>query len=149
MRLKKHEEMKEKNSRVYVKCKANEENLRREKMLEGNEALDEFGAEKIGKVLTITNSDMCNSRTPGLENHGALPFLLGRKEIAMIPSGKKKSQVPMAEVKLEENILETKVVEDDVEKIQDLHICEQHDNKVSTLLLETTKEVGVLKSCGF
>ncbi|GJQ97121.1 hypothetical protein Tco_0008260 [Tanacetum coccineum] len=73
-------------------------------------------------------------------------FLLGRKEIAMIPS-EKKSQVPKAEVKLEENILKTKVVEDDVEKIQDLHICEQHDNKVSTLVLETTKEVSVLKSC--
>ncbi|GJT53304.1 hypothetical protein Tco_0988358 [Tanacetum coccineum] len=58
-----------------------------------------------------------------------------------------KPQLPKPEIKVKEKILKAEVVEEHVEKTQHLQICEQHDNKASTLVLETTKEVGVLTSC--
>lgn len=52
----------------------------------------------------------------------------------------------ISEINVEEKILKAKLVEQHVEKIRDLYICEQHGIKASSLLLETTKEVA-LKSC--
>ena len=43
--------------------------------------------------------------------------------------------------------MKTEVVGDHVEKVQDLQICEKHDNRVSTLVLKITKKVAVTKSC--
>ena len=57
-----------------------------------------------------------------------------------------KSQLSKLKVKVEENILKVKVIEEHIEKVQNLQICDQHDNKASTLPSEITKEVG-LKNC--
>ncbi|GKB63314.1 hypothetical protein Tco_0919500, partial [Tanacetum coccineum] len=55
--------------------------------------------------------------------------------------------VPMAEVKDEENILKAEVVDEHVERIQELKSYEQHEDDISSLVLETTKKVGNLKTC--
>ncbi|GKD35806.1 hypothetical protein Tco_1251315 [Tanacetum coccineum] len=43
--------------------------------------------------------------------------------------------------------MEAKVVDEHIEKIQDLQNYKQHDDKISTLLFETTNKVGTLKTC--
>nr|GEX64559.1 hypothetical protein [Tanacetum cinerariifolium] len=72
-------------------------------------------------------------------------FLWKGKRIAMI-SSKEQVHVPMAEVKIEENILKTEVVEEHVENIKDLQVCELHEDKIANLVV-STKEVVVLKNC--
>ncbi|GJZ48673.1 hypothetical protein Tco_0602505 [Tanacetum coccineum] len=67
------------------------------------------------------------------------------KRIAMI-SSKEQVHVPMAEVKIEENILKIEVVEEHVENIKDLQVCELHEDKIANLVV-STKEVVVLKNC--
>ncbi|GJU87163.1 hypothetical protein Tco_1294709 [Tanacetum coccineum] len=76
------------------------------------------------------------------------PFLNENEDnvMASIPA-EVKPQLPKLEIKVKEKILKAEVVEEHIEKTQHLQICEQHDNKASTLVLETTKEVGVLTSC--
>ncbi|GJW26094.1 reverse transcriptase domain-containing protein [Tanacetum coccineum] len=49
--------------------------------------------------------------------------------------------IPMVEVKNEESILKVEVIDEDVEKI-DLKSYEQHEDKISTKVLETTNKVG-------
>nr|GEW26356.1 hypothetical protein [Tanacetum cinerariifolium] len=53
----------------------------------------------------------------------------------------------MVEVKDEENILKVQVVDEQVERIQELKSYEQHEDEISSLVLETTKKVGTLKTC--
>ncbi|GJV13189.1 transposon ty3-I gag-pol polyprotein [Tanacetum coccineum] len=56
-------------------------------------------------------------------------------------------QLPKTEVKVEEKIVKAEVVDEHIEKIQDLQSYKQHDDKISTLLCETTNKVGALKTC--
>ncbi|GJX97956.1 hypothetical protein Tco_0354975 [Tanacetum coccineum] len=56
-------------------------------------------------------------------------------------------QLPNPGVKVEEKILKAEIVEDHIEKIQDLQSYKQHDEKISTLLFKTTNKVGTLKTC--
>ena len=62
-------------------------------------------------------------------------------------SSKQQAHVPMTEVKIEENILKTEGIEKDIENMQNLQACEQQEDKISTLVLKTTKEVVVFKTC--
>ena len=55
--------------------------------------------------------------------------------------------VPMTVVKIDEQILEYKVVEERVEKIQESKVTSKHEDRISTLVLETTNKVGTLKTC--
>nr|GEY35991.1 transposon Ty3-I Gag-Pol polyprotein [Tanacetum cinerariifolium] len=56
-------------------------------------------------------------------------------------------QLPKPEVKVEEKIMKAEVVEDHIEKIQDLHSYKQHNDNILTLLFGTTNKVGTLKTC--
>nr|GEW65391.1 RNA-directed DNA polymerase, eukaryota [Tanacetum cinerariifolium] len=67
------------------------------------------------------------------------------RRIAMVPP-KVTSQLPKPEVKIEENIVKAKVVDEHIEKIQDIQNYKQEDDKVSTSLFETTNKVGTLKT---
>ncbi|GJU49955.1 hypothetical protein Tco_1219510 [Tanacetum coccineum] len=69
----------------------------------------------------------------------------GRK-MAMV-SPKVTLQLPKPEVKIKEKIVKVKVVDEHIEKIQDLQSCKQHDDKISTLMFETTNKVDTLKTC--
>ncbi|GKB12028.1 hypothetical protein Tco_0845951 [Tanacetum coccineum] len=51
------------------------------------------------------------------------------------------------EVKVEEKIVKAEVVDEHIEKIQDLQNYKQQDDKISTSLFETTNKVGTLKTC--
>nr|GFB93497.1 RNA-directed DNA polymerase [Tanacetum cinerariifolium] len=55
--------------------------------------------------------------------------------------------LPKPEVKVKENIMKAKVVDEHVKKIQDLQSYKEHDEKISTLLFQTTNKVGTLKTC--
>ncbi|GKA91213.1 transposon ty3-I gag-pol polyprotein [Tanacetum coccineum] len=55
-------------------------------------------------------------------------------------------QLPKPEVKVEEKLVKAKVIDKHIEKIQDFQ-NKQHDDKISTLLFETTNKVGTLKTC--
>ncbi|GJR71516.1 hypothetical protein Tco_0083881 [Tanacetum coccineum] len=68
------------------------------------------------------------------------------RRIAMVPP-KIKPQLPKPEVKVEEKIMKAEVVDEHIEKIQDLQSYKQHDDKVSTLLFEITNKVVTLKTC--
>ncbi|GJT27379.1 transposon ty3-I gag-pol polyprotein [Tanacetum coccineum] len=68
------------------------------------------------------------------------------RRIAII-SPKVTPQLPKPEVKVEENIVKAEVVDEHIEKIQDLQNYKQQDDKISTLLFETTNKVGTLKTC--
>ncbi|GJZ88888.1 hypothetical protein Tco_0660670 [Tanacetum coccineum] len=68
------------------------------------------------------------------------------RRIAMVPP-KVTPQLPKPEVKVEEKIVKAEVVDEHIEKIQDLQNYKQHDDKISTLLFETTNKVGTLKTC--
>ncbi|GKD20580.1 hypothetical protein Tco_1222283 [Tanacetum coccineum] len=56
-------------------------------------------------------------------------------------------QLPKPEVKVEEKIVKAEVVDEHIKKIQDLQSYKQHDDKISSLLCETTNKVGTLKTC--
>ncbi|GKA38331.1 hypothetical protein Tco_0730882 [Tanacetum coccineum] len=56
-------------------------------------------------------------------------------------------QLPKLEVKVEEKIVKAEVVDEHIEKIQDLQSYKQHDEKISTLLFQTTNKVDTLKTC--
>ncbi|GJY28644.1 hypothetical protein Tco_0404411 [Tanacetum coccineum] len=73
---------------------------------------------------------------------------VGDRHSRTIPRGFKarKPKLPKLEVKVEEKMLKVKVVEEHVGKMQDLQICDKHVSEISILVLETTKEVGVLKT---
>ncbi|GJW18351.1 hypothetical protein Tco_0025787 [Tanacetum coccineum] len=58
------------------------------------------------------------------------------------PKVKIDEKIVKAEVKVEEKIVKVEVVEDHIEKIKDLQNYKQHDDKISTLLFETTNKVG-------
>ncbi|GKD39677.1 hypothetical protein Tco_1259884 [Tanacetum coccineum] len=73
-------------------------------------------------------------------------FSWERRRIAIFPP-KVTPQLPKLEVKVEEKIVKAKVVDEHIEKIQDLQIYKQHDDKIPTLLCETTNKVGNLKTC--
>ncbi|GKC09977.1 putative CCCH-type zinc finger family protein [Tanacetum coccineum] len=68
------------------------------------------------------------------------------RRIAMVPP-KLTPQLPKLKVKVEEKIVKAKVVNEHIEKIKDLQSYKQHDDKISTLLCETTNNVGTLKTC--
>ncbi|GJZ55360.1 hypothetical protein Tco_0610553 [Tanacetum coccineum] len=68
------------------------------------------------------------------------------RRIAMVPP-KVTLQLPKPEVKVEEKIVKAEVVDEHIEKIQDLHSYKQHDDKILTLLFETMNKVGTLKTC--
>nr|GEW65741.1 RNA-directed DNA polymerase [Tanacetum cinerariifolium] len=67
--------------------------------------------------------------------------------IAMVPP-KVTPQLPKPNVKVKEKIVKAKIVDGHVEKIKDLQIYKQHDDKILTLLFETTNKVGTLKTYG-
>nr|GEY99738.1 RNA-directed DNA polymerase [Tanacetum cinerariifolium] len=71
--------------------------------------------------------------------------LEGRR-INMVPP-KVSSQLPKPEVKVEEKIMKVEVFNEHIKKIQDLQSYKQHDDKISTLLFETTNKIGTLKIC--
>ncbi|GKD42111.1 hypothetical protein Tco_1266756 [Tanacetum coccineum] len=56
-------------------------------------------------------------------------------------------QLPKPEVKVKENIVKAEVVDEHIEKIQDLQSYKQHDDNLSTLSFGTTNKVGTLKTC--
>ncbi|GKD64595.1 hypothetical protein Tco_1306703, partial [Tanacetum coccineum] len=68
------------------------------------------------------------------------------RRIAMVPP-KVTPQLPKPEVKVEERIMKAEVVDEHIEKIQDLQSYKQHNNKILTLLFETTNKDGTLKTC--
>ncbi|GJS39706.1 RNA-directed DNA polymerase [Tanacetum coccineum] len=68
------------------------------------------------------------------------------KRIAMVPP-KVTPQLPKPEVKVEEKIMKAEVVEDHIEKIQDLQSYKQHEDNISTLSFGTTNKVCTLKTC--
>ncbi|GJT11759.1 hypothetical protein Tco_0858801 [Tanacetum coccineum] len=68
------------------------------------------------------------------------------RRIAMVPP-KVTPQLPKPEVKVEKKIVKAEVVEDHIEKIQDLQSYKQHDDNISTLSFGTTNKVGTLKTC--
>ncbi|GJT03458.1 hypothetical protein Tco_0824627 [Tanacetum coccineum] len=55
-------------------------------------------------------------------------------------------QLPKLEVIVEEKIVKAEVVDEHIEKIQDLQNYKQQDDKISTSLFETTNKVGTLKT---
>ncbi|GKA22794.1 putative nucleotidyltransferase, ribonuclease H [Tanacetum coccineum] len=55
-------------------------------------------------------------------------------------------QLPKSEVKVEEKIVKDEVVDEHIKKIQDLQNYKQHDDKISTLLFQTTNKVDALKT---
>ncbi|GJT80240.1 hypothetical protein Tco_1054582 [Tanacetum coccineum] len=69
-----------------------------------------------------------------------LPFYMGRKENCYV-STKVTPQLSKPEVKVKEKIVKAEVVDEHIEKIQDLQNYKQHDDKISTLLFETTNKV--------
>ncbi|GKD80563.1 hypothetical protein Tco_1347402 [Tanacetum coccineum] len=71
---------------------------------------------------------------------------MGRKENCY-GSTQSNTKLPKPDVKVKEKIVKAEVVEDHIEKIQDLKSYKQHDDKISTLLFETTNTVGTLKTC--
>ncbi|GJV50101.1 hypothetical protein Tco_1440313 [Tanacetum coccineum] len=68
------------------------------------------------------------------------------KRIVMVPP-KVTPQIPKPDVKVEENIVKAEVVDEHIEKIQDLQSYKQHDDNILTLLCETTNKVDTLKTC--
>ncbi|GKD79142.1 hypothetical protein Tco_1341763 [Tanacetum coccineum] len=56
-------------------------------------------------------------------------------------------QLPKPEVNVEGKIVQAEVANEHIEKIQNLQIYKQHDDKISTLLFETTNKVGTLNAC--
>ncbi|GJV25407.1 hypothetical protein Tco_1378102 [Tanacetum coccineum] len=50
-------------------------------------------------------------------------------------------QLPKPEVKVEEKIMKAEVLDEHIEEIQDLQSYKQHDDKIPTLLCETTNKV--------
>ena len=62
----------------------------------------------------------------------------------MIPF-EEQEHVLITEVKNENKLLKTEVVEEHVEDIKELQLCKQHEDKIATLV--ETKEVVVLKNC--
>ncbi|GJS08545.1 transposon ty3-I gag-pol polyprotein [Tanacetum coccineum] len=70
----------------------------------------------------------------------------GARRIAMVPP-KVTPQLPKPKVKVEEKIVKAEVVDEHIEKIQDLQNYKQHEDKISTLLFETTNKVDTLKTC--
>ncbi|GJS47530.1 RNA-directed DNA polymerase [Tanacetum coccineum] len=69
------------------------------------------------------------------------PEVKVKEKIAMVPP-KVTPQLPKPEVKVEEKIVKAEVVEDHIEKIQDLQSYKQHDDSISTLSFGTTNKVG-------
>ena len=59
---------------------------------------------------------------------------------------KVKPKILKSEVVIEEKILNDEVVEEHVEKIQESKVQPQHEDKISTFVLETTSKVGTLKA---
>ncbi|GJS10741.1 hypothetical protein Tco_0367537 [Tanacetum coccineum] len=80
--------------------------------------------------------------------HARLRQLLSEpgKKIAMVPP-KVTPQLPKLEVKVEEKIVKAEVVEDHIEKLQDLQSYKQHDDNISTFSFRTMNKVGTLKTC--
>ncbi|GKC06910.1 transposon ty3-I gag-pol polyprotein, partial [Tanacetum coccineum] len=74
------------------------------------------------------------------------PEVKVEEKIDMVPP-KVTPQLPTPQVKVEEKIVKAEVVDEHIEKIQDLHSYKQHDDKISTLLCGTTNKVGTLKTC--
>nr|GEW70234.1 putative nucleotidyltransferase, ribonuclease H [Tanacetum cinerariifolium] len=73
-------------------------------------------------------------------------FLCERRRIAMVQP-KVTPKLPNPKVKVEDKIVKAAVVEDHIEKIQDLQSYKKHDDKISTLSFGTTNKVGTLKTC--
>ncbi|GJS70721.1 hypothetical protein Tco_0703562 [Tanacetum coccineum] len=67
------------------------------------------------------------------------------RRIAIVPP-KVTPQLPKLEVKVEEKIVKAEIVDEHIEKIQDLQNYKQQDDKISTSLFETTNKVGTLKT---
>nr|GEX89125.1 hypothetical protein [Tanacetum cinerariifolium] len=55
-------------------------------------------------------------------------------------------QLPKPEVKVKEVIMKAKIVDEHIDRIQDLQNYKQHDDKILTLLYKTTNKVGTLKT---
>ncbi|GJS13852.1 RNA-directed DNA polymerase [Tanacetum coccineum] len=68
------------------------------------------------------------------------------RRIAMVPP-KVTPQLSNPEVKVQEKIVKAEVVDDHIEKIQDLQSYKQHDDNISTLSFRTTNKLGTLKTC--
>ncbi|GJS75353.1 putative nucleotidyltransferase, ribonuclease H [Tanacetum coccineum] len=69
-----------------------------------------------------------------------------KEKIGMVPP-KVTPQLPTSDVKVEEKIVKVEVVDEHIEKIQDLQTYKQHDDNISTLSFGTTNTVSTLKIC--
>ncbi|GJY58308.1 hypothetical protein Tco_0458200 [Tanacetum coccineum] len=74
------------------------------------------------------------------------PEVKVEEKIAMV-SPKVTPQLSKPELKVEEKIVKAEVVDEHVEKIQDLQSYKEHDEKISTLLFGTRNKVSALKTC--
>ncbi|GJW36400.1 hypothetical protein Tco_0059320 [Tanacetum coccineum] len=68
----------------------------------------------------------------------------GRRIVMVSP--KVIPQLPKPEVKVEEKIVKAEVVDEHIEKIQELQNYKEHEDKILTLLFETTNKVGTLNT---
>ncbi|GKE88709.1 hypothetical protein Tco_1566184 [Tanacetum coccineum] len=68
------------------------------------------------------------------------------RRIDMVPP-KVTPRLPKLEVKVKEKIVKDEVVDEHIEKIQDLQSYKLYDDKISTLLFETMNKVSTLKTC--
>ncbi|GJV72926.1 putative nucleotidyltransferase, ribonuclease H [Tanacetum coccineum] len=75
-----------------------------------------------------------------------MPEVKVEEKFAMV-SSKVTPQLLNLEIKIEEKIVKAEVVDEHVEKIQDLQSYKEHDENISTLLFGTRNKVGALKTC--
>ncbi|GJZ71856.1 RNA-directed DNA polymerase, eukaryota [Tanacetum coccineum] len=68
------------------------------------------------------------------------------EKIVMVPT-KVTPQLPTSDVKVEEKIMKAEVVDEHIEKIQDLQTYKQHDDNISTLSFGTTNTISTLMTC--
>ncbi|GKD60302.1 putative nucleotidyltransferase, ribonuclease H, partial [Tanacetum coccineum] len=74
------------------------------------------------------------------------PDVKNEEKIVMVPP-KVTPQLPTSDVKVKEKIVKAEVVDEHIEKIQDLQTYKQHDDDISTLSFGTKNTVSTLKIC--
>ncbi|GKC12050.1 transposon ty3-I gag-pol polyprotein [Tanacetum coccineum] len=99
----------------------------------------------FGGSCASNQSPFNNGRIEESEEEKKEDRQFGRR-IAMVPP-KVTPQLPKPEVKPKEKIVKAEVIDEHIEKIQNLQSYKQYDDKISTLLCETKNKVGTLKTC--
>ncbi|GKA57499.1 hypothetical protein Tco_0756687 [Tanacetum coccineum] len=115
----------------------------------------------IGQVVTDTTPDeehvspTCPNRvegrkiaivSPKVTPQLPKPEVKVEEKIAMVLP-KVTPLLPTPDVKVEEKIMKAEVVDEHIEKIQDLQTYKQHDDNILTLSFGTTNTVSTLKTC--